>query len=108
MVHVRLDTSGIIDWPSFHDASQRAFGFPGFYGRNMNAWIDCLSGLRDGDGMSRFHLAPDELLLVEISDVEQLRVRAPDILTDLVECSAAVNRRYLENSAPAVLALVFA
>jgi hypothetical protein len=38
----------------FHDIFNEAFGFPAFYGRNMNAWIDCLTSLdAPADGMTR-------------------------------------------------------
>ena len=46
---VRLDGSRLRTWDGFHDAFASAFGFPGFYGRNMNAWIDCMSYLDDPD-----------------------------------------------------------
>ena len=35
--------SQITDWETFHDTFAQALGFPGFYGRNMDAWIDCLT-----------------------------------------------------------------
>jgi RNAse (barnase) inhibitor barstar len=44
-----LDTSRIIDWDTFHAVSREAFGFPDFYGCNLNAWIDCLTYLDEGD-----------------------------------------------------------
>ena len=40
---VRIDGDRIVDWDTFHNVFTEAFGFPGFYGRNMNAWIDCLT-----------------------------------------------------------------
>jgi RNAse (barnase) inhibitor barstar len=43
MAVARLDCSMIADWDSFHTACANEFGFPGFYGRNGNAWIDCLT-----------------------------------------------------------------
>jgi hypothetical protein len=57
MATVRLDASLITDWNSFHTTCRETFGFPEFYGMNMNAWIDCLTYLDEGDGMSQFHLA---------------------------------------------------
>jgi len=41
----RVDGSRIHDWASFHDEFNRTFAFPDFYGRNMDAWIDCMSSL---------------------------------------------------------------
>jgi RNAse (barnase) inhibitor barstar len=54
MVIVRIDTTKIRDWASFHEVFSEAFGFPDFYGRNMDAWIDCMTSLDDpAAGMSR-------------------------------------------------------
>jgi hypothetical protein len=93
MATTRLNTKAISDWQSFHEESRRAFGFPDFYGMNMNAWIDCLTHLNDGDGMSRFHLAKGETLEVEVSDADDFRSRLPEIFDALVDCSSVVNDR---------------
>ncbi len=106
MATVRLDGRAIADWASFHDACQAAFGFPDFYGRNMDAWIDCLSGLRDDDGMSSFSLGPDEVLQIELQHADALRRKAPTILAALADCTAEVNRLYIENGQKSALALV--
>ena len=73
MAIVRLDGANISNWMSFHDECQLAFGFPDFYGRNMNAWVDCLSYLRDEEGMSKFRLMPEEILQIEIVGSALLR-----------------------------------
>ncbi|HJV74844.1 MAG TPA: barstar family protein [Noviherbaspirillum sp.] len=103
---VRLDGSSIADWASFHDASRSAFGFPDFYGRNMDAWMDCLGTLRDDDGMSSFVLGADEMLEIELLQSKMLRQNAPDILEALEDCIAVVNERYLENGEKPALTLV--
>ncbi|MGC8001097.1 barstar family protein, partial [Salmonella enterica] len=43
MATVQLAGDRITDWDSFHTESAAAFGFPDFYGRSMDAWVDCLS-----------------------------------------------------------------
>ena len=45
MTTVFVDTIEITDWPSFHRVFSQIFGFPAFYGNNMDALIDCLSYL---------------------------------------------------------------
>ncbi len=40
---VRLQTQSIHDWDGFHSVFAKTLGFPGYYGRNMNAWIDCMT-----------------------------------------------------------------
>ena len=74
---------------------------------NMDAWIDCWSYLDEGDGMSRYHLAPAETLNIEVTDTESFNSRVPEIFDALVECTAFVNRRYLEAGKSPLLSLVF-
>lgn len=106
MPSVSLDGRRIGDWKAFHAACQAAFGFPDFYGRNMDAWIDCLSGLRDGDGMSKFTLGPDETLRIEILHSASLQQNAPEILEALEDCAAEVNERCIENGQKPPLSLL--
>ncbi|MBV8666516.1 MAG: barstar family protein [Burkholderiaceae bacterium] len=106
MAKVTLDGEKIRGWESFHDECQHAFGFPEFYGRNMNAWVDCLSYLRDEDGMSKFRLEPDEVLQIEVIHTESLRIRAPDILEDMEFCISAINERYEDYGEKPALELV--
>ena len=94
------------DWPSFHAESREKFGFPDFYGRNLDAWVDCLSGIRDNDGMSSIALASDEVLRIELVNSDSLRKKAPHILTALEECIDAVNERYGEDGERFPLQLV--
>ncbi|HEY0429428.1 MAG TPA: barstar family protein [Pyrinomonadaceae bacterium] len=94
MAFVRLETKQITDWASFHLVCKEAFGFSGFYGMNMNAWIDCLSYLTEDDGMTRFVLSRDEMLHIEITDTKDFNSRQPEIFDALVECAAFVNSRY--------------
>jgi hypothetical protein len=103
MAHVQIDGRRMGDWPSFHQESREKFGFPDFYGCNMDAWIDCLSGLRDDDGMSSIVLGADEVLHVEVTNSASLQSGAPHILAALEDCIAAVNELYTdEGQSPAL------
>ncbi len=104
---VRINTEQIKDWASFHLVCKEAFGFPEFYGANMNAWIDCLSYLDSDDGMTRFNLSKDERLFIEIMDIENFNSRLPEIFDALVEWTAFVNNRYLESNEIPKIALLF-
>lgn len=107
MATARLNTKSISDWQSFHKVCRETFGFPDFYGMNMNAWIDCLTYLDEGDGMSHFHLAEGEMLHIEVSATKSFNSRLPEIFDALVECSAFVNQRYIEAGKSPVLSLIF-
>ena len=66
MATVELNGAAITDAESFHVESQRAFGFPDSYPHTMDSWVDCLSYLRDEDGMSSVRLKKDEVLHIVV------------------------------------------
>lgn len=69
-------------------------GFPGFYGANWNAWIDCMSYLTAPEaGMTVFHLAPDEELRIDLVGGDAFKARSPKVFADLAECVESVNAR---------------
>lgn len=106
MPAVRLDGAQITDWSSFHAACQIAFGFPDYYGRNMDAFVDCLSYLRDEEGMTKFRLKPSEVLQIEVLHAEQMRKQAPDILEEVAFCIEGINERYADYGEKPALELV--
>lgn len=105
MATIQLDGRHMTDWSSFHTESQAKFGFPDFYGRNMDAWVDCLSGVRDGDGMSSIVLETDETLDIEILHSDTFRAKSPHILAVVQDCLDAVNERFVEEGQPPALRL---
>lgn len=105
---VTIDTARITDWESFHTVFAEAFGFPSFYGRNLNAWIDCLSSLDAPDeGMTTVHAPPDGVLLLALLGVSDFAVRCPDIYAAIIEDAAFINFRRAELGQPPVLCLSF-
>lgn len=105
---VSLDCKNIKGWDSFHDEFARVFGFPDFYGKNMDAWIDCLTSLDSpADGMSTVHCNAGTVLTLELENVEAFANRCPEQYQALIRCSAFVNWRRLEIGEPSVLALSF-
>ncbi len=96
MTTIKLDGELLTDWEAFHTVSQEAFGFPDYYGRNISAWIDCLSYLRDDDGMSTIRLNDEELLTIALSGSEALGQRFPELLEELQFCVDMINERYAD------------
>jgi RNAse (barnase) inhibitor barstar len=108
MVLVKVDTREIKDWETFHDVFCKLFGFPGFYGRNMNAWIDCMSDLDEPETlMTSVHVKPGEVLVLHLDHVDELLQRFPEAYNAIIESSAFVNYRKIEVGEPPVLALSF-
>jgi Barstar (barnase inhibitor) len=108
MTVVRLDCDRINDWDSFHAVFAEVFGFPGFYGRNMNAWIDCMSYLDDpASGMSQVSIPTGGVLTIQLDGVDEFAARCPEQYSALIECAAFVNWRRSSEGEGAVLALAF-
>src|ERR1700683_5279111 len=103
---VSIDCAKIRDWDSFHDEFASVFGFPDFYGRNMNAWIDCMTSLDAPDhGMTRIHAEKGKALTLQMENVAPFREDHPDLYAAMIECAAFVNWRRIEVGEPAVLAI---
>jgi hypothetical protein len=106
MATAELNGAAIVDEASFHDESRRAFGFPASYGNTIDAWVDCLSYLRDEENMSKFRLKPDEVLEIVIAGADQMRARVPDLLEEIGYCIGGINERYEDYGEPPALELV--
>ena len=92
---VELPTKGIVDWNSFHATLQKALAFPDFYGRNRNAFIDCL--IYDDDMMSVVPPRPGGLLAIKLKDSVDFFARCPEQFEALIAWIAAVNDRRAES-----------
>ena len=107
-VVVSIPTKRILDWETFHDIFAEKLGFPNFYGRNMNAWIGCMTYLDDPSAsMTAIHVPRGSVLTLQLEDVDEFLARCPEHYAAIVESCAFVNWRRLERREPAVLALSF-
>jgi hypothetical protein len=108
LVSVKIDAAEIFDWDSFHTVFAKVMGFPDFYGKNLNAWIDCMSYLDDpGAGMTNVCVSADEICMIEFDSAQSLSKDHPQSLSALVECVAAVNQRAKLAGRVPLLALAF-
>lgn|GEM_PF-213347 len=105
---VVMDGKRLIGVDNFHSEFATTFGFPDFYGRNMDAWIDCMGYLDDPDaGMSTLTVEPGNAVTIRIDNYEHFKQAAPKQWIDLLECAAFVNWRRTEEGCGAILALAF-
>ncbi|MES2463539.1 MAG: barstar family protein [Armatimonadota bacterium] len=108
MTLVKLDTRRLQDWDTFHEVFAETFGFPNFYGRNMNAWIDCMTSLDDPSaGMSTIHVSKGSVVVLQLEDVQDFAQRCPEQYEALIDCAAFVNWRRIQTGELAVLALSY-
>jgi RNAse (barnase) inhibitor barstar len=105
---IRIDTKAITDWTTFHTIFAETFGFPDYYGRNIDAWIDCMTYLNDADVTDTAVKArPGEVVVLHLEHVVDFKKRCPEIYDAIIECSAFVNYRQIEVGSDPVLALSF-
>ena len=105
MVVVRIDGAKITVWASFHLVCKEAFGFPSFYGGNMDAFNDCLTYIDEGDGMSQIKLSEDETLTIEVTDSGDFKKRLPEIARALFTAIEHLNDRFAERGKEPRIAL---
>jgi RNAse (barnase) inhibitor barstar len=104
----KIDCGNIKDWESFHNEFNRVFGFPDFYGRNMDAWIDCMSSLSEpNEGMTQIHCEKGKVITIELGNVREFKSRYTEQFAAVIECTALVNWRLIQAGQQPVLALSF-
>ncbi len=93
---VIIDGSAIEDTKSFHSEFKFKFGFPSFYGGNMDALIDSLSYLDDkGCNMSKhFQLGKNEHLTILVNQSQDFKTNYPELFLQFIEVIIDVNERY--------------
>jgi len=101
-----LNGKDITDEASFHAQCVQVFGFPEFYGNNIDAWVDCLSYLRDDENMTKFRLKSNEVLEIVVQDGEAMKAQVPDLLEEITFCVAGINERYEDYGEKPALKLV--
>ncbi len=105
---VRIEGKNLTNWDSFYLEFKEKFGFPDFFGRNMNGWIDCMSSLNEPDDqMTSIHCEKGKVITIQIENAAKFKETCPDQFEALVECTAFVNWRLIEVGEQPVLALSY-
>ncbi|MGF6275089.1 RNAse (barnase) inhibitor barstar [Massilia sp. UYP11] len=106
MAVAELNGAVITDEASFHRQSREAFGFPASYADSIDAWVDCMSYLRDDENMTKFRLKANEVLEIVITDADKMKAAAPDLLDELAYCVGGINERYEDYGEKPALELI--
>jgi len=97
-MRIEIDFKKIVDWNSFHEIFKKIMGFPDFYGKNNNAWIDCMSYIDDKEaGMSEITITPGRNLEIVILGTECGAKNCPKVFLGFMELVADVNQRFIES-----------
>jgi hypothetical protein len=105
---VAIPVNEIVDWDSFHVVFARELGFPDFYGKNMNAWIDCMTSVDEPeDGMTSVHGTKEAGLLLNLGDCTEFAKRCPEQYEAILDSVGFVNHRRMEAGEEPVISLSF-
>lgn len=104
---VDIPVGQIHDWDSFHDVLATTLGFPEFYGRNINALIDCLTYRDEDDGMASVTVEAGDVLTLQFGEASAFARRCPEQYAALLEAAAFVNWRRIESGSRPIVALSF-
>ena len=100
---VTIDAARVVDRESFHDEFTKAFGFPEFYGRNLDAWVDCMTQL--DQPFSTVRVEPGQFITLKIEEADDLKERLPELYATLLNLAAFVNWRRMENGRAPILVI---
>ena len=97
-MEITIDFATIKNWDEFHRVFSSVMGFPEFYGKNMDAWIDCMSYINDPDaGMSKLVVKTGENLEINVAGTEDAFRQCPELFQAFLECTAFVNQRFIDS-----------
>jgi RNAse (barnase) inhibitor barstar len=86
----------IVGWPSFHDEFSRAFLFFDGYGRNRDAWIDCMTDLHGPKALSGLRLPAGESIEIVLNGSAAVANSYPEIFAELLRLVRYANNLYAE------------
>lgn len=105
---VNVPTQQIHDWQTFYYVFADVLGFPDFYGRNMDAWIDCITHADDERAkMIDIIVGACDVLTLQLDDARGFAERCPEQYRAIIECAAFVNWRRIDIGHRPIVAVSF-
>jgi Barstar (barnase inhibitor) len=107
---VQIPVDEIVDWGTFHEVFARVLGFPDYYGRNLDAWIDCMTYVDDEAAAmisSDLVVGEGDIMTLHLGLLADFPERCREQYEALNDCVAFVNWRRLEAGERPILALSF-
>jgi RNAse (barnase) inhibitor barstar len=96
LTRIFVNGATIVSWPSFHDEFSRAFRFFDGYGRNREAWIDCMTDLHGPNALSGLRLPPGEPIEIVLNDSATMVKSHPEVFAELLRLVRYANNLYAE------------
>lgn len=90
----QVDGSTISDWESFHDEFQKQLGFFDGYGRNMDAWNDCMRDMHtNGEykSLTKFDLNDGDSFTLVVTNAAPWKRRAKEVFSAFEDSASFCN-----------------
>ena len=94
----QIDGAVIVDWESFHGEFQKQMGFFDGYGKNMDAWNDCMRDMyTNGEykSLTKFDLHDGDTFTLVVMNAAQWKRTSPEIYSAFEDCSLFCNSETL-------------
>jgi RNAse (barnase) inhibitor barstar len=91
---ISIDCSKIKCWETFHELFSETLGFPDYYGRNLNALIDCLDDSEQSTALAK--IACNEVFCLFLNEVKILKQHHLDMFIAILDCVMFVNWRAVQ------------
>ena len=101
----QIDGSVIVDWDSFHDEFQKQLGFFDGYGRNMDAWNDCMRDMyTNGEykSLTKFDLSDGDTFTLVVVNTAQRKRNAEEVFSAFKGSDSALQHLHVQAKAHAV------
>ena len=89
-----INGSQVKDWDSFHREFQDRMGFFDDYGKNNNAWLDCMTDMyTNGEyqSLTKFNLDDGDRFILRISNAEQWKNISPETFYAFIDLCVFAN-----------------
>jgi hypothetical protein len=105
---IEVQIEQITDWATFHEVFAQALHFPDYYGKNGDAFIDCLRDIAHYDTNPDLRLAEGETLTMYLGDhIQEFRRRCSEQLEALQDWVAFVNTDDVDEGVPPRILIAF-
>jgi len=83
-----IDGKAIKDWESFHNEFQKKMEFFEGYGRNTNAWIDCMTDMftnGEYNSLTKFKLNDGDRFTLRVVNSEKWKDQSPETFNAFID-----------------------
>ena len=100
---VEIEGEKILSAEDFHSYFATTFEFPAYYGRNWDAWIECMS-----ESAERIvKLRQCAILTLNVRNQPAFQGNCPDVWGDFIDCTAFINSEFLDAGNEPILAVSY-